>query len=365
MFSKSDLDSLHSLQGDEFLPPIARWMHLGGLFLVGAFGMALALAAVLEYHVKVRAIATVRPAQEVQLVQGETEGRVKHIEVSENQVVKQGEVLAYLDSPRLPQLQAEQRATESTLENSQTQLARFEFQLEVFDVQILQEAGLNASAIVAIQQEPPGDRDYHIESALAQIAKLKPKRGEQLAKARDRLLEHFETVNVKLSRLYAQQQQIAREIEAVVVRAPVTGKILQLNLRNPGQILRPGDAIARLVPSDVPLTIAALVAARDIGQVERGQRAQLRVSAYPYPDYGLLEGKVAAIAPDALPCQGNCPAGVSAYYEVAIAPTQPYLVRRDRRYPLQPGMEVIADIISRKERVATFILRKARLLSDF
>lgn len=365
MFSKSDLDSLHPLRGDEFLPPIARWMHLGGLFLVGAFGAAVALSIAIKYNVKVRAIATVRPAQEVRIVQGATEGIVRSIEVRENQEVKQGEVLAYFNSPRLPQLQAERQTTESALENSQTQLAGVEFQIEALDRQILQESGLNARTIVAIEQEPERDRGYYLDRALAKIAKVKPKRGTQLAKTRDRLLERFDALNAQLSTLYAQQERIAAELEQIVLRAPTTGRILQLNLQNPGQVLRPGDAIARLVPDNVPLAIEAWVTAQDIGKVELGQKAQLRVSAYPYPDYGILEGNVEEISPDALPCQGNCPPGVTAYYEVAIAPDRPYLVRGDRRYALQPGMEVTADIISRRERVILSILRRARLLTDF
>ena len=98
----------------------------------------------------------------------------------------------------------------------------------------------------------------------------------------------------------------------------------------------------------------------------------MQVSAYPYPDYGTLQGKVIEMTPDALPCQGNCVGGATAYYEVVVMPEKSYLVKAGsvtndsaaRQYPIEPGMEVTADIISRKERVITFILRKARLLAD-
>ena len=95
--------------------------------------------------------------------------------------------------------------------------------------------------------------------------------------------------------------------------------------------------------------------------------------------------KSTAIAPDAIsPQNSNTP-----YYEVTIEPEQTYLVKSDRisvpeeylanskpsadeqccqantlQYPIQPGMEITADIISNQETVLTFILRKARLLTD-
>jgi multidrug efflux pump subunit AcrA (membrane-fusion protein) len=96
------------------------------------------------------------------------------------------------------------------------------------------------------------------------------------------------------------------------------------------------------------------------------------VSTYPYPDYGTLNGAVRAIAPDTITPQSNNASAVAPYYEVTIQPERFYLVKgkplRDRfashQYPIQPGMEVTADITSREETVLTFILRKARLLTD-
>lgn len=41
-----------------------------------------------------------------------------------------------------------------------------------------------------------------------------------------------------------------------------------------------------------------------------------------------------------------------------------YLEKQNQQYLIQPGMEVAADIISKEETVLTFILRKARLLTD-
>ena len=139
-------------------------------------------------------------------------------------------------------------------------------------------------------------------------------------------------------------------------------------------MVRTGESITQIAPSHATLIVKARIAAADIGKVRLCKeekvsdcfegKVQLRVSAYPYPDYGTLKGAVRAIAPDAItPESGG--AGVAApYYEVTIQPEQAYLVKSDRQYLLQSGMEVTADIISREETVLTFILRRARLLTD-
>lgn len=168
-------------------------------------------------------------------------------------------------------------------------------------------------------------------------------------------------------------QLLGIELGLTVIQAPETGTILKLDLRNPGQVVRPGESIAQIAPSNTPLVVKAHVAAADIGLVRLCKeekvsdcnecKVQLRVSAYPYPDYGTLKGAVRAIAPDAITPTSGGAGGAGPYYQVTIQPEQAYLVKDDHSYPIQAGMDVTADIISREETVLTFILTKARLKS--
>jgi len=367
MFSKPELDSLQPLQNDEFLPPISRWITLGGMLLVGTFGAAVVLASVIEYNVKVRAMGEVRPAGEVQVTQAETQGTLKSIEVKENQVVEAGGVIAYIDNPNLNSLETAKSSWEANIQEDETKLAQTKAQLEVLDKRILTQAGLTSS-------EQSGDNlDFVLERALVKIAKKQSKRAQQLANQRQNLKNTLNETNGSLRRRQSQLQRIEGEISKSVVRAPTAGKILKLEVRNPGQRVNSGDSIAEIVPSDSPLVIKTQVYPQDIGKVETGQTVQMQVSSFPYPDYGTLQGTVTEMTPDTLPCNGNCVGGATAYYEVVVMPERAYLVKggsptdesASRQYAIEPGMVITADIISRKERVITFILRKARLLADF
>jgi HlyD family secretion protein len=187
---------------------------------------------------------------------------------------------------------------------------------------------------------------------------------------RQRLLE----IQNQLNRDQKELQQVENDLKKSVIRAPAFGTILKLELRNSGQVVRPGESIAEIAPNNAALVVKARVAADDISKVGVCQaqkvseckqgKVLLRVSAYPYPDYGTLKGKVSAIAPDVTIPKNDGTSTAAPYYEVTIQPERPLLVKSALQYPIQPGMDVRADIISREETVLTFILRKARLITD-
>ncbi|MBD1879882.1 HlyD family efflux transporter periplasmic adaptor subunit [Coleofasciculus sp. FACHB-T130] len=435
MLSDSNPDFLRPVSSDEFLPPISRWTTLGGLFLVGTFGVAVMLAAYTQYNITVKAAAVVRPIGELRIVQASTEGTIESISVKENQVVKQGDAIAILDNS---QLQTKKSQLQGNIQNNQLQLSQIAAQISALDSQQKAEWNL-MNRNIAVSQADLGrnQRDYQekeiitkaevqeaqasVDLARAQmnqyqqlantgaIAQLQIKEKEEAFKAAQARLQRAKamlnpsaapvvianeriaqeratgestlaTLNKERKTLIQRQieiqnqlnsdtrelKQIGMELQKSVIRAPASGTILKLELRNASQVVRAAEPIAQIAPSNTPLIVKARVAAQDIGKVAVGQKVQMRVSAYPYPDYGTLSGKVSAIAPDAIAPENNnanAPA-VPPSYEVTIQPEKINLIKGDRPYPIQPGMEIAAEIISREETVLTFILRKARLLTD-
>lgn len=185
----------------------------------------------------------------------------------------------------------------------------------------------------------------------------------RLSQEKNNLLQRQSELEKQLSSDQQESLQVQKEINKTIVSAPISGVILKFNLRNLNQTVRVGEEIAQIAPINTPLIIKAKVSTGDIGKVKIGQKSQMRVSAYPYPDYGILAGKVIEISPDAIIPQNTGANSILPYYEVTIQPDQIYL-KDDPKNTLQPGMEIQADIIAKNETVLTFILRKARLLTD-
>lgn len=438
-------EQLPLIRSDEFLPPISRWTKLGGLFLLGAVGTTLALAASIHYNVTVKASAVVRPTGDLRVVQAATSGTIVSISVQPNQAVKAGDAIASIDNA---ELQNKKNQLLESIQQGQAELAQINAQIGALNTQIIAESNLRDRSVAAAQaqlsrvireyqdqqittqaeaaeaeaavKQASEERDRYrqlagsgaiadlqvsekehafevaaarldraraalnptqaaIATAQEQIAQEQAKGAATLAtlnRTRQELVQRQIQVQTQMSRDQADLKQTQITLSKNIIRATVDGIILNLNLRNPGQVVQSGEAIAQIAPKNIPYVVIGYVDDQDIGKVAVGQTVDMRIAAYPYPDYGILKGTITAIAPDATvpqPNNGAANTGESApsgktvgmrYYEVTIRPQKPYLVKAGRPYHLQSGMEARADIISRDETVLTFVLRKARLIAD-
>ncbi|PHM07342.1 HlyD family secretion protein [Nostoc sp. 'Peltigera malacea cyanobiont' DB3992] len=179
----------------------------------------------------------------------------------------------------------------------------------------------------------------------------------------------------QLEREENELKQVQIDLKQTTITATADGIISKLNLRNPGQTLRAGEEVVQIVPSHAPLVIKAAVGSQEKGKIKVGQKVQMRVTACPYPDYGTLNGVVKGISPDAVRSQKNDAdadtnsipkaTAVGAFYEVTIEPENLALGRSTKKCQIQLGMDGRVDIITREETVLKFVLRKARLITDF
>lgn len=319
MSNRFDSNLLNPLESDEFLPPISRWAKLTGLCLAATFGAALALSAVIKYNTTVDAMGMVRPASELQLVESATQGKVKSIDVKENQDIKAGDSIAKVDD----------LALKNQRNNLKKQVDQVSSQLAQLGSQISQYKAKN----------PNSPNIWY-------------------------LFRRYKSMEEQLNNTQSQFYQVSQMLDNAVIRTPVSGRILKLELQSIGQQIKSGQQVAQILPTNTSMLVKARVAVQDIANVQMGQTVQLRISAYPYPDYGILQGKVTSISADAITPQNSGTEPTSPYYEVIVEPEKSFLVKSDRYYPLQPGMEVTANIISKQETFLSFILRKARLSTN-
>lgn len=383
MHRDSQLDHIRDVQDDEFLPPLSLWTRLGGFVLVGTLSTVFTLAAVIKYDATVRAPATVRPDGESQVVQAAAEGTVKQIWVKENTIVKPGDAIALIDNSQLFTRRSELQAR---IQQNQAQFAQIQVELKAQNTEGLSTVQANQAALELARSELAASERLARSGAIsnlqlqqkrqafavaqAQLQQAQPASSQKVAELIRAQLE----IQNQISQDFKDLQQLQTDLKKSVVLAPTAGTILKLNLRNTGQVVRSGEEIAIITPSQAHLVIKAQVAAQDISRIEickeqqvancTAGKVQLRISAYPYPDYGTLKGAVRAISSDVIPHDNAVTPGTSPYYELTIQPETPYLRRNDRDYPLQSGMNVTADIISKEETVLTFLLRKTRLLTD-
>ena len=181
----------------------------------------------------------------------------------------------------------------------------------------------------------------------ATAAELNQKQGE-LAQSQSQLQRHRQVIEQQL-------RLVDRDLARLAIRAPVSGILQDLVLRNPGQVVSAGEVIAHIAPVQAPLMLKALVGQHDISQIRPGQSVSLRIDSCVYTDYGTLPGVITAVAPDAQRTEQG------ANYGVSIQPQKTMLYSADRPCALQAGMEGQAHIPIRPETILSFWWRKLRL----
>ncbi len=393
----SDETFLPPIQENEFLPPLGHWPRIGGLVIVGIVAIALPIASVTEFKQTVRGQASIRPAGELRLVQAATAGPITDIAVQENQAVEQGDVIATIDRSNL---ETKQRQLQSSIQQARLQLGQIAAQINAqkqLAIAEVEEAQADLRATEATFQTARAKRDRYQpiaemgalpQNELEEAQLAVKQQAQAIEAAQARVQRAKASVNREEKSLIQQQIELSKQLEQstyelqqaendlrqTTITATSKGIISQLNLRNSGQTVSAGQEIAQIVPIDAPLQIKAVVSPDEIDKIATGQTAQMRVSACPYPDFGVLKGKVTNISQDTVkpsmsqaggmnpapPAGQNVP---SPFYEVTIEPQSYKFGQKSHQCALQLGMEGQVDIVTREETVLRFLLRKARLLT--
>jgi HlyD family secretion protein len=149
---------LPTVRNDEYLPPVGVWTSLAGIFLIATVGSAIALSSWIKYNVMVQVPAAVRPIGDVRLVQPELEGTVQNIFVTENQLVKQGDVIARLDTE---QLQIKKSQLQGNIQQGKLQLIQIDAQISTLDTQMLAESTFIQRTVASAKADlTRNERDY-------------------------------------------------------------------------------------------------------------------------------------------------------------------------------------------------------------
>lgn len=155
------------------------------------------------------------------------------------------------------------------------------------------------------------------------------------------------------------QERIERELQyRASILAPADGKVAAVLVER-GQTVTPGMTLATLVPADSTLEAQLFTASRSIGFLHVGQEVQLRYLAYPHQKFGSHGARVAGIsATPLLPGEMGFtpPDGArEPMYRIKAALASQAITAYGRRQPLQPGMQVEADILLDRRRLIEWI----------
>jgi HlyD family secretion protein len=169
--------------------------------------------------------------------------------------------------------------------------------------------------------------------------------------------ERIET-EAQYSRLREELDKIEHKAGMLALRAPQKGIIKDLATHTRGTVVSPGTVLMSLVPYDEPLRAEVFIDNKDVGFVNEGQRVKIKLAAYPFQKYGMIDGTVLHVDPDAADLGGK--AGESPMsslrYKALVSLDTQQLKLDDTMLRLTPGMQVVADIHLGSRTVMEYLL---------
>ena len=137
--------------------------------------------------------------------------------------------------------------------------------------------------------------------------------------------------------------------EPYFIKANIDGKIQELTYKNPGSVVKQGDALAVLVPLDQKLIVLGQLQVKDIGYVELGQSAKIKLASSEAFTYLPIGAKIISISPDAI--QGQ----TMSYYEIELELDAQAFANGDMQYSLVPGVQVHIFVLTGERTLLSYL----------
>jgi membrane fusion protein (multidrug efflux system) len=172
---------------------------------------------------------------------------------------------------------------------------------------------------------------------------------EQRVRERDRLARHArlrrEAVRLEGERATAAAtlERLTYEAEKRRIRAPIAGRLGEAATLQIGAVVREGDVLGVVLPPGALRVVASFPPPVALGRLHPGQPAHLRLTGFPWTQYGSLAATVTNVAHEGRHGQVRV--------ELGLAPDTAFPI------PLQHGMPGTVEVEVERVAPATLLLR--------
>ncbi|PSC04003.1 HlyD family type I secretion periplasmic adaptor subunit [Alsobacter soli] len=266
---------------------------------------------------------------------------------------------------RIAQLQAQSVGFETQLGAVRQQLALLRREIAVADD--LYKRGyeklprlLSLQRSEADRQGAEGELSANLARAGDQISEIRA----QIAALDTKRLEEIDGELADLRSKRADAEETVRKtqdkLERSVVRAPVNGVVLNLRFKTLGGIVRPGEPIMEIVPTDDTLIINARLSPRNIDEVQLDKPAHVIFPSYTQRGLLRIPARLIQVSPDSMTDDRTG----QSYYAAKVAVDREELKRIAPQVELVPGLPAEVYIATTERTVLDYILQPLRLLLE-
>ena len=362
------------------------WASMTVILFVGLI-VFIAWAAYFQIDQSVRATGQIIATARNQIVQVADGGVLAEMLVTEGQQVKVGERLAVLEKVRAEANFEETRSRAAALEialiraqaESRRQTPVFPERLQEYadfiraqkslykqksdalaEVLIIRRQNLR----IAEQQLSINESLYtSADVSLIEVMGAEARVADENGKLQDVLNEYLtqaleESASLETDLALVQQEFAQREnvLSHTNILAPVAGIVKYLRINTQGGVMRPGDELVQISPTESELIVEVQVSPVDIGQLSLGLPVTVKLDAFDSSIYGSVEGELIYLSSDTLNEQG--PSGQTLTYYRGHVRLLPNFAETNPKFvgiALRSGMTAGVDIRTGKRTILQFL----------
>ncbi len=289
------VETAGGLEKDVMSPPPRKRTRQQKVLLAGIAGLVLLIAMILYYH---ECIAPYESTDDafidgyVTSVSPRVPGQVAQLLVTDNQAVKDGDVLVEIDprdyEARLAQARADLAAAQSQLDQAQAQVKVSEAKVAQAQAAVMAAEAENQRAADDLKRYETVESRAVSKSAfdLAQAQARPPAANVEAARSQAKAAEAevvlseagVETATAAVQQAEAKLQQAELNLSYTKIIAPLDARVTARTVEM-GNYVQPGQALLALVPENVWVT--ANFKETQLTYMQPGQPVELSVDAYP------------------------------------------------------------------------------------
>jgi len=310
-------------------------------------------------------------------------GEISQEEGARNTVVRHG-LFAKPDQQlgdalleRYPWREAEQDTIAATIHKLETLIPVVQQRVDIRKTLMEKEIGSKLTYYEILQslieeQEELHVQKSHLHEAEAAVAAIRETRSQALAEYSRSLSDDLAKSEQKASGLAQDLIKAQQRTKLQQLTSPVDGVVQQLAVHTVGGVVTPAQALLVIVPRESKLEIEAMISNHDIGFVEPGQGAEIKVDTFNFTRYGLLHGEVVSVSQDAIirdkPKDGGNartlgteqgssePAGQELNYSARISLDRTQMQVDGRLVNLSSGMAVTVEVKTGQRTILSYLL---------
>lgn len=165
--------------------------------------------------------------------------------------------------------------------------------------------------------------------------------------------EQLRTAQAQIAEAEEQITSLTDQVNRTVIQAPVSGTIVGRQVHTIGAVVRPGDSIMDVVPSNDGFVVEARVPNRDIDNLFIGQHAEIRFSAFNQRLTNVIDGEVIHLSADSFEDEATG----QRYYKARVRVTDEGQQDMTEQMQLLSGMPAEVMIRTGERTFASYIAK--------